>query len=107
MKFIDILNEDEKKYYISDSDIAGKGVFASKNLKKGEEIGLIHTINKLYDDYSFEDLGKYHNHSDNPNCFNNLIGNKRYLVTNTDIKKGSELTSNYRLQPDLEQPDHF
>ena len=104
---MDIINEEEKKYYLGDSDIEGTGVFASKNLKKGDTIGLIHTINKLYDDYDFEDLGKYHNHSDTPNCFNKLISNKRYLVTSTDIEKDTELTSNYRLQPDLEQPEHF
>ena len=68
--------------------IHNKGVFAQQNLKKGDEIGLLHTINELYSDYSFEELGHYHNHSDKPNCHNKLIDNKRYLVASKDIKKG-------------------
>lgn len=107
MKLMDILNESEKKYYISDSDIAGKGAFANKNLKKGETIGLLHTINEIGFSYTFEELGRMHNHSENPSCHNELKNNKRYLVASRDINKGEELTTNYRLQPDLEQPDSF
>lgn len=107
MKFIDLLKEDVKKYYVSDSPIHNKGVFAKQNLKQGDEIGLLHTINELYSDYSFEELGHYHNHSNNSNCHNELIGNKRYLVASKDIKKGEELTTDYTLQPDLEQPKNF
>jgi hypothetical protein len=36
-----------------------------------------------------------------------MVDNKRYLVTSRDIKKGEELTTNYKLQPDLEQPEDF
>ena len=104
MKFMDIINESEKKYYISDSNIAGKGAFANKDLKKGESIGLLHTINELVYDYDFEELGRMYNHSENPNCYNKLIDNKRYLVPLRDISKDEELTADYRLQPDLEQP---
>ena len=49
-------------------------------------------------------MGKLHNHSDNPNCHNELIGNKRFLVASRNIDRDEELTTNYRLQPDLEQP---
>ena len=45
-----------------------------------------------------------HNHSRNPNCHNVLIGNKRHLVASRDINQGEELTTDYTLQPDLEQP---
>jgi len=107
MKFLHLLKENKKKYYVGDSSIHNKGVFARENLKKGEEIGLLHTINELYTDYSFEELGSYHNHSDNPNCHNELVDNRRYLVASKDIKKGEELTTDYRLQPDLEQPVQF
>jgi hypothetical protein len=55
--------------------------------------------------YKFTELGKFHNHSDNPNCHNELVdGNKRYLVATRDIPEGEELTTDYRLQSDLEQP---
>jgi SET domain-containing protein len=45
-----------------------------------------------------------YNHSDTPNCYNKKINNKRYLVTLHAIPRGEELTADYRLQPDLEQP---
>lgn len=97
----------KKKYYTGKSKIQGKGAFANENLKPGDYIGKVHTINQLYTDYDFTDLGKSHNHSNNPNVQNVLIGNERYLMATKPIKKGQELTSNYRLQPDLEQPEDF
>ena len=97
-------NHDSKKYYVDNSDLGGKGVFASKNLKKGETIGLLHDIIKMGSDYNFTELGEMHNHKDEPNCHNDKRDNQRYLVASRDIEKGEELTTDYRLQPDLEQP---
>ena len=117
--FVDILNKkiqnstsitenkfsSNKKYTVDESEIQGKGVFASKDLKKGEVIGLLHDIIEMGNKYKFTELGKFHNHSDNPNCHNELVdGNKRFLVATRDISEGEELTTDYRLQPDLEQP---
>jgi hypothetical protein len=96
-----------KKYYTGKSKIQGKGAFAKKSLKPGDLIGKVHTINQPYVDYEFTELGRNHNHSENPNVQNVLIGNERHLVATKPIKKGQELTSNYRLQPDLEQPEDF
>ena len=97
----------DKKYNVSKSKLGGKGIFASKDLKKGDTIGLLHTIIELGSKYNFTELGKMHNHNDEPNCHNEKINNKRYLVASTDIKKGEELTTDYRLQPDLEQPQEW
>jgi hypothetical protein len=118
--FVDILNkkigtptnlkeskESTKKYYVDESKLGGKGVFAKKDLKKGETIGLLHTIKKMRVDYDFTELGRMHNHKDEPNCHNERIDNKRYLVASKNIKKGEELTTDYRLQPDLEQPQDW
>ena len=117
--FVDILNKKiqnstsitenkfspNKKYHVDESEIQGKGVFASKDLKKGEVIGLLHDIIEMGNKYKFTELGKFHNHSDSPNCHNELVdGNKRFLVATRDISEGEELTTDYRLQPDLEQP---
>jgi hypothetical protein len=97
--------KDTKKYYVDESQIQGKGVFATKDIKKGETIGLLHNIIEMGSNYKFTELGKFHNHSDNPNCHNELVdGNKRYLVATRDIPEGEELTTDYRLQSDLEQP---
>jgi hypothetical protein len=98
---------ENKKYYIGKSKIHGNGVFASNDLKKGETIGLLHKIIKIGSDYDFTELGKTHNHKNEPNCHNKKIDNKRYLVASRNIKKGEELTTDYRLQPDLEQPKEW
>tara|TARA_R110001583_G_scaffold11629_2_gene52373 strand:+ start:4442 stop:6193 length:1752 start_codon:yes stop_codon:yes gene_type:complete len=93
---------DVPSYYVDDSDIHGKGVFASRNLPLGTNIGKLHDITDST--YNFTELGKSHNHSSTPNCKNELKDNSRFLVTSTPITKGEELTADYTLQPDLEQP---
>lgn len=100
-------NVDVKKYYVDKSNIQGRGSFAKKDLGENEVIGLLHTIHKPGVSYDFTELGKMHNHSDSPNCHNVLKKKQRFLVASRPIKKGEELTTNYRLQPDLEQPEHF
>jgi hypothetical protein len=106
-----ILNESlhidsKKKYFVDKSQIHGKGVFAKKILDENETVGLLHTINNSKD-YTFTELGKLHNHSEEPNCHNELINNQRFLVASKPINIGDELTTNYRLQPDLEQPEDW
>ena len=44
-----------------------------------------------------------YNHSDDPNCTNIRHGDTRYLVTIKPVKKGEELTADYRFQKDLEE----
>ena len=100
----------ENKYYIDNSNIQGIGAFADNDYPAGTIMGKLHDIpNGLKNgrNYDFYELGKSYNHSDNPNCENLLHNNTRYLVTIQPIKKGEELTANYRLQPELEQPEHF
>jgi hypothetical protein len=95
---------DDNPYYIDKSDIAGKGAFAKQFIPKGSPIDLLHQINQPGVDYDFTQLGKSYNHSEDPNTFNKLVGNQRYMVANQDIYPGQELTGDYRMQPDLEQP---
>jgi hypothetical protein len=95
----------DNKYLVGNSKIQGKGVFANKKMKKGDVVGLLHNIIELGNEYEFTELGKLHNHSDDPNCHNELVdGKQRFLVVSRDIDEGEELTTDYRLQPDLEQP---
>lgn len=95
---------DSNPYYIDKSDIAGKGAFAKQFIPKGSSIDLLHQINQPGVDYDFTQLGKSYNHSDDPNTINRLQGNQRFMVANQDIYPGQELTGDYRMQPDLEQP---
>lgn len=97
---------ERKMYYVANSDIHGEGVFSVEDLPEGTVIGRMHTKNGD-NNYDFTELGEKHNHSNNPNCENMWIGNSRYMVTSKDIKSGEELVTNYRLQPDLEQPESF
>ena len=92
----------DKVYKIGKSKIHGNGLIAIKDLVAGDLVGLSHVNNE-----ATPDVGKFHNHSDNANTVNVEIGNERYLVVEKPIKKGEEITVNYRLQPDLEQPEDF
>lgn len=92
------------KYKVAKSKIpnADKGLFANKQIKQGERIGLAHK-----DGQPVGTLGNMHNHSDEPNMHSIKVGNKRYVYAKRDIKPGEELTTNYRMQPELEQPEDF
>ena len=90
-------------FYKAESSIEGQGLFADKTFSPGDLIGLAHE-----DGVPVTELGKFHNHNENdPNMSSRLIGNQRYVFANKDIKPGDELTTNYRLQPELEQPEDF
>ncbi len=96
----------ENKYYLSNSNIQGQGAFAQENYPEGTVIDKLHDI-LGQGQYNFYELGKMYNHSETPNCKNIMKDNTRYLVTIQPVKQGEELTADYRLQPDLEQPEHF
>jgi hypothetical protein len=88
---------------VKKSNIHGNGLFAEKPFKKGDLIGLAHVNNQ-----PTPIVGNYHNHSeDNATALNISNGNKRYLVAAKDLEPGTEITTNYRLQPDLGQPEDF
>jgi len=93
----------DKRLSVKKSNIQGRGLFINEPIKKGEVIGLAHVNNQ-----ATPMVGKYHNHSeDNPTAVNISQGNKRYLVAARDLPAGTEITTNYRLQPELEQPEDF
>jgi hypothetical protein len=93
----------DKKLSVKKSNIQGKGLFIDQPIRKGEIIGLAHLNNQ-----ATPVVGKYHNHSeDSPTAVNISKGNKRYLVAARDLPAGTEITTNYRLQPELEQPEDF
>ena len=91
-----------KKLKVDKSKIAGKGLFTTDTFEQGEMIGLAHE-----NDQPSTFIGKYHNHSDEPNAVSIKLGNKRYIMAKRPLKKGEEITTNYRLQPELEQPEDF
>jgi len=94
-----------KKYITKQSDIkgAGKGLFTKDFFKKGEVIGLAHV-----DDQPASEIGRNHNHNEkNPTAYSKKINNKRFIYASKNLKPGEEITTNYRMQPELEQPEDF
>jgi len=81
---------------------ANKGLFSNQSFRKGQLIGLAHSNGQ-----PVGKIGNMHNHSDQPNMYSVKHGDERYVYAKRDIQPGEELTTNYRLQPELEQPEDF
>jgi len=79
-------------YYKDKSEIDGCGVFALKNISKGDIIGVGSIDNKYK-----TTLGRYTNHHDNNNArFYHLRNNDVVLVAEMDILKSTEILIDYR-----------
>ena len=86
---------------VADSRISGQGLFTTRRLVAGTELGISH-YRIDGDTYIRTPLGGFINHSDNPNCVRNQIRLKPYydkwkLVVIEDIEEGEELTLKYKL----------
>ena len=89
---LNVINVKTDKYYKSDSIIHGEGIFALNDIVENKVIGLgsIDNINKTF-------LGRYTNHSDNPNAmFYYLYNDDVVMVANKNISKDEEILINYR-----------
>jgi len=79
-------------YYKAKSNIDGYGVFALKNISKGDIIGVGSIDNKYK-----TTLGRYTNHHDNNNArFYHLKNDDVVLVAEVDIQESKEILINYR-----------
>ena len=80
-------------YHKSDSKIHGVGVFASKNIEKGEIIGDVSKDGKYR-----TTLGRWVNHSkkNNTKFYYRKDGVNMVAVANKDILKNEEIVVNYR-----------
>ena len=93
-----------EKFSVRKSDINGKGVFASKNFKKGELVGMAVTDEEAVTDVvNFRDartqLGKYLNHQNKHNASLKSENNTLNIYTKDPIKQGEEITVNYKKGP--------
>ena len=89
---------------IKESKIEGLGVFATKDIPSGTDLGISHVYdNRFPDNYIRLPLGAFINHHEMPNCkaiiseSHELIGNIKHIriITDKDILSGEELTLNY------------
>ena len=79
--------------YVSNSDIAGQGLFTNRKLEVGTELGLSH---KMIDDNLIRTpLGGFINHSEEPNVQKYQIGNDYFIKVIKDVNVGEEITLKY------------
>jgi hypothetical protein len=103
-----MMNLDQLKQYnplpaglmVADSRISGQGVFTTRRLVAGTELGISHY--RIDEILIRTPLGGFINHADEPNCVRNQIRikpsfDKWNLVVIEDIEEGEELTLKYKL----------
>lgn len=100
---------EQSQVYIGKGDLAGKGVYASKDIQKGETViqyslkALTPEVYNQLSDYEkqfththwgtiylYSEPERYVNHSDNPNTYQDLV-NQRDIALR-DIRKGEMIT---------------
>ena len=83
---------------IKDSGIEGQGLFTTRDLSMGCNLGISHY--RINGEYIRTPLGGFINHSDTPNCGRSQIRitpglDKWSVIVVENIPKGSELTLKY------------
>jgi len=96
--------EMDSSLVIRESPIHGLGVFAAEDIPAHTDLGAAQIAEPL-GDYQITKLGKHHNHSSQPTCYNKMAAGTRNLYPNTDLRAGDEITVDYTMQPELEQPE--
>ena len=83
---------------IADSGISGQGIFATRRLVAGTELGVSHY--RIDGELIRTPLGGFINHANEPNCLKSQVRIKPYydkwnLMVAEDIDEGEELTLKY------------
>jgi hypothetical protein len=85
---------------VADSRIEGQGLFTTRKLVAGTELGISHY--RIDGEYIRTPLGGFINHSDTPNCERSQVRikpgfDKWNITVMEDIEEGDELTLKYKL----------
>lgn len=108
-RFKEGYNSYQPIFYISDSSIQGKGVFAEYDIPANRKIGIgfyerIKPNGTLYGKVD-ENFGAYINHCQNSNTYLKKELDIWWIVSARNIFKGEEITANYWNTPDyIEKP---
>jgi len=94
-------------FIVQPSNIHGKGVFATQNIKIDTAVGVIHDEFSRYGLKAPGPHFKFTNHSIIPNGIMKRLGKKWYFVTNREVVAGEELTIDYTATSWIEQPNSF
>ena len=100
------------KFAPSSIDKDGMGLLAVQVIPAGTEIGVSHEVDPKLVGVSVggwkmnHPIGNY-NHSDTPNCHLDERDGHKVLIADKDLEPGEELTADYRLTKDLEQPGDY
>jgi len=87
-------------FEVRPSPIHGNGVFSQNRVKKGDFINTHMTPGT-----TITKFGKYLNHSDDPNAQSIKNSDGSYMShAQKDIKPGDEITLDYTVNQELEQP---
>lgn len=88
-------------YEVRESNVHGKGVFATRNIREGEVIGQPLRVDYLVVVHITDDLGKWINHSWRANSKLRKQSDKPVwdLVATEAIKKDDEINMDYRETP--------
>jgi len=94
---------------VADSRISGQGVFTTRKLVAGTELGASHY--RIDDQMIRTPLGGFLNHADEPNCQRSQIRirpgfDKWNVIVLEDIEEGDELTLKYRLYDPKKKNTH-
>ena len=94
------------KFHICKSNIDGKGIIASQDMKKGEFIGaaidneeMIRGEDGIHRDMRTR-LGRTLNHQDKENAMQKSENGALNVYAKNNIKQGEEVTLNYKNAPD-------
>jgi hypothetical protein len=83
---------------IKESDIEGLGLFATKNIPAGTNLGITHYF--ILDKIIRTPLGGHYNHSTlDANCYTEISKGYACLITKGVIEAGQELTAFYKIEP--------
>jgi len=78
---------------IKNSNIHGLGLFCTKHIPEGTELGMSHFY--WGEQLQRTPLGAFYNHSDNPNIEKRRTDSRYFLYAIKDIWPGEEITCKY------------